>query len=75
VLVDHDRLLLGTEDALCVVELNKDSKLLCHIVDTAVCMLVETKEFVFQDVINFKLCDVKHQRTNLLLVITLLFVF
>jgi len=26
VLVDHDRLLLGTEDALCVVELNKDSK-------------------------------------------------
>ena len=27
VLVDHDRLLLGTEDALCVVELNKDSKL------------------------------------------------
>jgi len=23
---DHDRLLLGTEDGLCVVELNKDSK-------------------------------------------------
>jgi len=24
---DHDRLLIGTEDALCVVELNKDSEL------------------------------------------------
>jgi len=28
---DHDRLLLGTEDGLCAVELNKDSKL-CHVV-------------------------------------------
>ena len=25
--VDHERLLLGMEDGLCVVELNKDSKL------------------------------------------------
>jgi len=25
--VDHDRLLLATEDGLCVVELNKDSEL------------------------------------------------
>lgn len=29
---DHDRLLLGTEDGLCVVELNKDRKLCCDVV-------------------------------------------
>jgi len=41
--VDHDRLLLGMEDGLCVVELNKDSKLWCNFVITQTCKLFSSE--------------------------------
>lgn len=41
--VDHDRLLLGTEDGLCVVELNKDSELLCHFIITWIGKMIPSR--------------------------------